>query len=82
MKDLNFESMRKSGEVETIFTISLIDLLDPQKQEIKSFNPSHNNGPHAARMQLKVYTAHKYPVWGMTSYITEHILKEIEKTIK
>ena len=74
--NIDLQAMAPSHEVESIFTIPINALLDPEKQEMKSveLNKGKSNP-----VQLRVYTAGQWPVWGLTSYITEQILKELDK---
>merc|ERR1712137_1249236 len=75
IKHFNIETMSPNEEVDTIFTLRITDLLDPLKQSSKSIQVP--GLLHPSRMQQKVYTAGQWPVWGLTSYITEHILREV-----
>ena len=72
--------MKPSSEVDSVFVISIEDLMDESKQEKRSV--SIKGTEHPSRVQLKVYNAAKWPVWGMTSYITERILHELTKELK
>ena len=74
--NVNVAAMNPSDEVGDIFTVPLEDLLDPSKQDTQPDTPSQ---PSPYPMRLKIYTAGPWPIWGLTAYITEQILKEMVK---
>ena len=55
------------AEIEAVFTLSIEDLLDPRKCEMR---------PLRSGMRGPFYTAGPHPVWGLTAFILDDVLRD------
>ena len=69
LKDLkDLESLRLSqAEIDQAFTLSLAEILDPTKRKRQQLGP---------RQSTFVFEAGPFPVWGLTAYILEQVVRE------
>ncbi len=63
IEDLN----ANRDEIDAIFTIRILDLVDPQKRYRQQLGP---------KTRAFVFDAGPFPVWGLTAYILEQVLRD------
>ncbi len=55
-------------EIDGVFTLALPELVDPARRYQQDFGP---------RGRLQVFDAGPWPVWGLTAYILEGVLRDV-----
>lgn len=67
--ELSLDELRPNpDEIGGVFALALAELVDPSRRYQQDFGP---------RGRLQVFDAGPWPVWGLTSYILEGVLREV-----